>query len=110
MSSFSSSSSSSSTSSSSSKSSAFSVEDFLADSPVTLLWRIIERQQNELQAGAHTDGQDIGHCGGGTCGTGAGGGTAAGQIDGYAMVGDMGHVAIPQGEGQGYEEAAQAGG
>ena len=74
-----------------------SVEDIMADCPVMLLWRITDRQQTGLHAGAHTDGQDIGHCG---SGTGAGGlgtrtGMVAGQIGGYAMAGDRGHVAIP---------------
>jgi len=41
----------------------------------------MDRQQNELHAGAHIDGQDIGHCGGGI-GAGAGAGTVAGQTDG----------------------------
>lgn len=71
----------------------------------------MDRQQNELHAGAHIDGQVPGHCGGGTgAGSGAGAGTVAGQIDGYAKVGDMGHVAIPQGRGQGDMAVVQAGG
>ena len=46
-----------------------------------LLWRIMDRQQNELHAGAHIDGQDIGHWGGGI-GAGGGAGTIAGQTVG----------------------------
>ena len=43
-------------------------------------------------------------------GAGMGAGIGAGQTDGYGKDGDMGHVAIPQGEGQGYIEPTQGGG
>ena len=81
----------------------------MADSPILFLWPISDRQQNELHAGAHCGGQDIGHCEGGK-GAGIGAGIGAGQTDGYGKDGDIGQVAIPQGEGQGYIEPTQGGG
>lgn len=87
--------------------------DFLKEGPVFILLPINERQQNVLQAGAHCGGQGIGHCGGGS-GAGGGGrggtGAGAGQTVGYDVDGIMAHVAIPQGEVQGYMALLQAGG
>ena len=88
------------------------MEDFLEDSPVSPFCRTIDRQQSELHAGAHIDGQGAGHCEGasGGAGSGAGAGKVAGQVDGYDKVGDMGHELIPQGRGHGDIAAVQGGG
>ena len=67
-----------------------------------LLWSKKDLQQRELQAGAQTDGQDIGHCVGKIC---SGQWTAGtGQMDGYGSDGEMEHEETPHGQEQGYVE------